>query len=129
MLRKQPLLLIVMIMVFGVAVAGAIWIFGVRNIQMRRDHIVADINRLAADAFQYRLRPASMGGGGGSYAHYSIPEKLRVTPLAAYEISQTSSPETLIILAVAARDLGTITASVDPGGMVRITARTGELDE
>ncbi len=125
--RKQPLLLILMITLFGIAIAGAIWIFGQRNIQVRRDSMFADVNRIAADAYQYRLRPASMGGGGGSYARYSVPAKLRSTPLADYEISQTSSADTLIITVTAAQNIGTITASVDPGGAVRIALLTGEL--
>ena len=125
--RKQPLLLIMMIVLFGIAIAGAIWIFGQRNIQVRRDGIIADLNGIAADAYQYRLRPASMGGGGGSYARYSIPAKLRSNPLADYEISKTSSSDTLSIIASAAQNLGTITATVHPDGTVRIVIITGEM--
>lgn len=125
--RKQTFLLVLMITLFGIAVAGAIWIFGQRNIQVRRDTIISGIQHVAADAFQYRLRPSTMGGGGGSYARYSIPAKLRESELAAYEIARESSPDTLVILATGAHGIGTITGGVDANGAVTILRLTGEL--
>jgi hypothetical protein len=37
-----------------------------------------DLMNIATQAFQYRLRPRSMAGGEGSYAGFSIPEKMAV---------------------------------------------------
>jgi hypothetical protein len=124
---KHPFLLVLMIALFGIAVAGAIWIFGERNIQMRRDAIISGVQYVAADAFQYRRRPATMGGGGGTYERYSIPMKLRRSDLATYEVGQASSPDTLYILATGAHQIGTITAGVDANGAVTILELTGEL--
>jgi hypothetical protein len=39
----------------------------------------ADLNNFAGLAYQYRIRPLSMGGGGGSYDGFSLPEKLSIT--------------------------------------------------
>jgi len=125
--RKQPLLLILVITIFGIAIAGAIWVFGRQNIQLRRDSMFADINRIAADAHAYRLRPAPLGGGGGSYARFSIPERLRSNDIAAYAVSPLSSGDTLLITATAKGNLGTITAGVDRDGKVTITLLTGDL--
>jgi hypothetical protein len=125
--RKHPFLLVLMITLFGIAVAAAIWTFGERNIQARRDAIISGIQHVAADAFQYRLRPATMGGGGGTYARYSIPLKLRQSDLATYEVGQASSSDTLYILATGAHQIGTITAGVDANGAVTILELTGEL--
>jgi hypothetical protein len=68
-----------------------------------------------------------MGGGGGSYARYSIPSKLRAGDLATYEIAASSSPDTLVIIATAGRGGGTVTAGVDPSGAVTIRSLTGDL--
>jgi hypothetical protein len=125
--RKDPFVLILMITLFGVAVAAAIWIFTQKNIQVRRDSMVADITRIAADAYQYRLRPASMGGGGGSYLRYAIPAGLRSNQLGTYEISQRTSADTLVIEAEADRGAGTILAGVDQGGSLHIISMTGDL--
>ena len=127
--RKQPLLLIFAIVLFGVAIAGAIWVFGERNVRIRRDAMMADIRHLAADAYQYRLRPASMGGGGGSYRQYAIPAKLLSNALARYLIPPTYPPDTLRIEVTASQNLVTISAGVDPDGRVIIFLITGDLAE
>lgn len=125
--RKHPFFLVLMITLFGIAVAGAIWIFGQRNIQVRRDAIISGIQHIAADAFQYRLRPSTMGGGGGSYAKYSIPVKLRSSDVATYELRPESSADNLIILATGAHRIGTITADVDAAGALTILRLSGDL--
>ena len=116
-----------MITLFGIAIAGAIWIFGKRNVEVRRDSIMTEIGGIAADAYQYRLRPATMGGGGGSYARYSIPAKHRLTGFANYTISPTTSADTLYITVTAVQKTGTITATIDPAGILRIVSQTGDL--
>jgi hypothetical protein len=49
-----------------------------------KDAMINDLNNLAAHAYQYRIRPASMGGGGGSYLGYQIPPKMVSNGNAAY---------------------------------------------
>lgn len=39
-----------------------------------RDAMISDMNNLVADAYQYRIRPDSVGGGQGSYKGYKIQE-------------------------------------------------------
>lgn len=41
-----------------------------------RDALINDLNNLAAFAYQYRIRPATMGGGNGAYTGLQMPEKL-----------------------------------------------------
>ena len=125
--RNHPFLLVLMITLFGIAIAAAIWIFGHRNIQVRRDVIVSGIQHIAADAFQYRLRPAAMGGGGGTYQNYSIPAKLRESDVAVYHILPVPSPDSLVIVATARRNVGVVTAGVDRDGVLTIISLTGEL--
>ncbi|MGA2623727.1 MAG: hypothetical protein ABSF91_07735 [Bacteroidota bacterium] len=40
------------------------------------DAAMNSLDSLADEAYQYKIRPVSMGGGGGSYEGYSIPTKL-----------------------------------------------------
>jgi hypothetical protein len=49
-----------------------------------KDAVINDLNNLAAHAYQYRIRPASMGGGGGSYLGYTIPLKMVSNENATY---------------------------------------------
>ena len=125
--RRSPFFLVLMIVLFGVAIAVAISIFGERNMQMRRDMVVSSLQHIAADALQFRRRPSTMGGGGGSYDHYSIPVKLRSNEFAAFAIAPASKPDTLIIVATAPHGAGSITASVDPGGTLVIRELAGDF--
>ncbi len=61
------------------------------NISSNKDAIINDLNLLASDAFQYALRPASMGGGEGSYNGYVIPTQLLENDNAAYTVNTAGS--------------------------------------
>ncbi len=55
-------------------------------ITSRRDGIINEINNIAANAYQYRIRPTTMGGGGGTYLGYTIPKKLAVSRIGSYSM-------------------------------------------
>jgi hypothetical protein len=125
--RKNPFFLVLTITLFGIAVAAGVWTLGQRNIQLRRDVMISGIQHIAADALQYRRRPSTMGGGGGSYAGYSIPPGLRENRSAVYQVAAGSSPDTLLILATGPQRIGTITGGVDAAGVLTILTLTGDL--
>lgn len=127
--RKQPLILILAVALFGGAIAAAIWVFSEKNVRVRRDAIVTECLRIAADARQYRLRPATLGGGGGAYRGYVLPAALRSTGYARYEAVPDSAGDTLRLSATAAGRLGTIDAVVGPEGSLTIVRITGELND
>jgi hypothetical protein len=56
----------------------------------KRDAAINDLNDLAARAYQFRLRPKQMRGGGGSYEGFDIPEGwpagVRIVRVSADEI-------------------------------------------
>jgi len=56
----------------------------------RLDAVIADLNKIAANAIQYRKYPTSMGGGGGYYLGYSMPaslsEGIRIVSVSKQEI-------------------------------------------
>ncbi len=61
--------------------------------QQIKDAMMNDLNNLAANCYQYRIRPISMGGGGGSFLGYQIPAKLAINDNASY--SCIISPDTI----------------------------------
>lgn len=126
---KQPLVLIIMILAFGAAIAAAIWVFGSKNLEVYRSGIVNDLTHIASDAYAYRMKPATLGGGGGTYNGYSIPEKLTRTGFALYEITGTPLADTLFILATAMNRLGTIRACVVRTGFLQVLESTGDFRE
>jgi hypothetical protein len=74
--QQQLLLIILGVIIVGIAIAVGISMFSSSSVQANKDAIVNDLNNLAADAYQYKIRPATMGGGAGQYTNYNVPTKL-----------------------------------------------------
>jgi hypothetical protein len=74
------------IIIIGIAIAVGLSMFTAQSVGANRDAIIADLTNLAANAYQYRIRPEVMGGGGGSYAGYSIPYSLQSNENGTYEV-------------------------------------------
>src|SRR5437867_7065193 len=55
-----------------------------------KDAIINHMNNLAATAYQYRIRPTTMGGGGGdSYEGFKIPKSMMSTDFATFSATAT----------------------------------------
>jgi hypothetical protein len=115
--------------IFGIGIASALWIFGQRNIAVHREEILNDLNHIAAHMYQYRLRPTEMGGGGGTYWGYKIPEKLSLNEVARFSVIAHPSPDTMFIEALSVQNLGTVTAMIDAKGALSGHQFTGEFQE
>ena len=93
--QQQLLLIILGVIVVGIAIAVGITMFSASSLQSNKDAIVNDLNNLAADAYQYRIRPLTMGGGGGKYTNYSVPTKLQSNDNGSYLSTATATDVTL----------------------------------
>ncbi len=82
--QQQLLLIILGVIIVGIAIAVGLSMFSAQSVQSNKDAIINDLNNLAANAYQYRIRPSSMGGGNGKYTGYSIPGKLQTNANATY---------------------------------------------
>ena len=96
-------------------------------IQANKDAMTNDLNNLAANAYQYKIRPATMGGGQGSYANYKIPKSIVKTDNGMYEAVITSD-STVVLTATSAINLGTVQAVVNKIGRLGSFTYTGELE-
>jgi len=74
--QQQLLLIILGVIIVGIAIAVGLSLFTAQSIQSNKDAIIDDINNIAASAYQYRIRPGSMGGGSNSYTNYFIPVRM-----------------------------------------------------
>ncbi len=84
--QQQLLLIILGVIIVGIAIAVGISMFSSSSIQANKDAIINDLNNLAANSYQFRIRPTTMGGGGGSYTGYAIPTKMLSNDNATYSI-------------------------------------------
>jgi hypothetical protein len=126
--KKQPLFLILALLVLGATLASAIWVFSRNNVSSFRDMLVSEITHIAADAVQFRARAKSSGGGGGSYGGYKIPPRLRANSHAVFSATD-SAGQTLVIIASSTRGLGSVSAKAGRDGAMRDVSFTGEFAE
>jgi hypothetical protein len=85
--QQQLLLIILGVIIVGIAIAVGLSLFSAQSIESNRDALINDINNLNAHAYQYYIRPTSMGGGGGSFVGYTIPTKMASNDNATYVAS------------------------------------------
>ncbi len=88
--QQQLLLIILGVIIVGIAIAVGLSLFSAQSIQSNKDAIINDLNNIAAQAYQYRIRPASMAGGNGSYTGFVIPQKMASNANAVYTCSPAS---------------------------------------
>ncbi len=113
--QQQLLLIILGVIIVGIAIAVGLSLFSAQSIQSNKDAIINDLNNIAAHAYQFRIRPASMAGGAGSYVGYSIPTKMATNANASYTCTPTASNVTFTAVS-ANNSLNKVTAQIDTDG-------------
>ena len=128
--QQQLLLIILGVIIVGIAIAVGLSLFAANSITANRDAIINDINNLAANAYQYRIRPASMAGGGGNYLGYTVPFKMSSNDNATYTAAVvagtgTAGSVTFTGTSMTTPDASTVVGAVDGGGKLTFDASTG----
>jgi hypothetical protein len=124
--QQQLLLIILGVIIVGIAIAVGLSLFSAQSIQSNRDAIINDLNNLAAQAYQYRIRPTSMGGGQGDYSSFSIPTKMRTNENATY--TSTPSASTIAFTATSAQNpSNTVQVTIDSNGRLSGWSYTGDF--
>jgi hypothetical protein len=114
--QQQLLLIILGVIIVGIAIAVGLSLFSAQSIQANKDAMINDINNISAHAYQYKIRPASMGGGNGSYVGYTIPGKMATNENGTYTASGQSATNVTLTATSAQTPTNTITVSIDSDG-------------
>jgi hypothetical protein len=125
--QQQLLLIILGVIIVGIAIAVGLSLFSAQSIQSNKDAIINDLNNIAAQAYQYKVRPASMGGGQGSYVGFTIPSKMATNENASYAASGASATAVTITSISAANTTNKVTATVDSDGRLGTWTYTGDF--
>jgi len=124
--QQQLLLIILGVIIVGIAIAVGLSLFSAQSIQANKDAMINDLNNIAAHAYQYKIRPSSMGGGNGSYTNYAIPVKMATNENGTY--TATPSASTVSILATSRQNTtNTITVTVDSDGKLGSWTYAGDF--
>jgi hypothetical protein len=124
--QQQLLLIILGVIIVGIAIAVGLSLFSAQSIQSNRDAIINDLNNLAAQAYQFRIRPTSMGGGQGDYSCFSIPTKMRTNENATYSASASSN--SIVFTGISAQNpTNIVTVTIDSFGRLSGWSYSGDF--
>ena len=93
-----------------------------------KDCIINDLGNLDATAYQYRIRPTSMGGGGGSYTGFVIPGRMSRNENGVYTATVIHADTIQFYAKWVVDSTSTITARVDADGRLSRWTYTGTFE-
>lgn len=126
--QQQLLLIILGVIIVGIAIAVGISMFSSSSVQSNKDAIINDMNNLSANAYQFRIRPTTMGGGGGSYTGgngYAIPTKLASNDNGTY--TATNAAQAVTFVGTSSQGYGSVTAVCDSTGRLGSFTYAGQF--
>ncbi len=89
--QQQLLLIILGVIIVGIAIAVGVAQFGAHSTQANKDGVTSSLVNIAANAYQFKIRPTTMGGGGGAYTNYAVPSKMAQDDNGTYALGTVSS--------------------------------------
>ena len=115
--QQQLLLIILGVLIVGSAIWAGLALFNTGSITVNRDAMVNDMNIVASSAQQHFLRPAALGGGGGTFTGYELPARLRSTGNGEYRVNGDGRALEIVGESVLHNDVSiTLTVSVKEDG-------------
>lgn len=94
--QQQLLLIVLGVIVVGIAVVVGINLFNANATAANRDGVISDLNNLSAMGQQFYKKPTSMGGGGNSFAAWTIPTGLDSTANGTYAATPTATTISIV---------------------------------
>jgi Tfp pilus assembly protein PilE len=114
--QQQLLLLIIGAIIVAIMVSVGVAMFGAHSTESNKDAVTSSLQNIAADAYQYKLRPKAYGGGRPSYAGYVIPDKLQRDDNGVYQLNRATDTQLVLQGTSALNTDWTATATADDTG-------------
>ena len=92
-----------------------------------RESITVDFVAIAARAYQYKIRPSSVGGGSGKYSGYLSAQASSFDGTTRYELQV--DPDFIVLRASSLQGLGSASTKLDGNGKLSGWYYTGKLAE
>ena len=119
--QQQLLLIILGVIIVGIAIAVGISQFGAHSTQANKDGVTSSVVNISANAYQFKIRPTTMGGGGGAYTGYSIPSKMRADDNGTYALSSAGATSAVITGTSTINTAWVATCTSDDTGKTSVT--------
>ncbi|MEX2117875.1 MAG: hypothetical protein WEB37_13415 [Bacteroidota bacterium] len=114
--QQQLLLIILGIIIVGIGIAVGLTMFTASSVGSNRDAVISDMTNLSANAYQYRISPNTMGGGGGDYSAYVVPPTLTTNENGSYSIGTTNASTITFTGRSSQYTADSVTGTYGPGG-------------
>jgi hypothetical protein len=120
--QQQLLLLILGVIIVGIAIAVGVTMFSAQSTESNKDGITSGLMSIAANAYEYKIRPRTLGGGLPSYVGYSVPVKLQSDENGAYQVFGSVTARQLQIRGTSAQNSSwNATCTIDSLGQTSIS--------
>ena len=119
--QQQLLLIILGVIIVGIAIAVGISQFSGNSAQSNKDGIMSSLQNIAANAYQYKIRPTTLGGGGNQYTGYTIPSKLVLDDNGNYSVVSTSANSVQLLGTSTMNTAWVATCTSDDSGKTVVT--------
>ena len=125
-MREHSAFILILSCVFvSLAIFAGFELYNTYELTSNKNAILNSIVALAEDAYQYRQRPISLGGGGGDYSNYRIPFKLIRTADGIFTAEPVANK--ILITGISRPLNGTIDAEIDERGNIVKCSYEGEF--
>ncbi len=121
----QMLLIVLGVIIIGVAIAVGIGLFGATSVESNRMSLVDDLQNIGVDAYSFKTRPTTMGGGSGQYSGYRVPPKLQSMDDGTF--ASTPASQQVMLVGTSALGYGSITVVLDSIGQLGNYTYTGDF--
>ena len=112
---QQLLLILLGVIIVCVAIFIGQSMFGSKSVALTKNAMVNDMSLIAAQAYQYKMRPSYLGGGGGSFVNFVVPDKFKATANGTYEI-ETVNHQDFRLIGTSKDSYGTVICSFNQKG-------------
>ena len=119
--QQQLLLIILGVIIVGIAIAVGISQFGAHSTQANKDGVTSSLVNVSANAYQYKIRPTTMGGGGGSYVNYALPSKMSKDDNGSYAVTGATATLATITGTSSINTAWVATCTSDDTGKTKVT--------
>ncbi len=89
--QQQLLLLIAGVIIVGIAIVVGVQMFSAQSTEANKDGLTSGIMAINANAYEFKIRPRTLGGGLPSYVNYAIPIKLQSDENGTYTITSVTA--------------------------------------
>jgi hypothetical protein len=124
--QQQLILILLAIMVVGVAIAAGLGLFSSNAAEQNKLAIINDLNNLRVMAYKFRIRPATMAGGAGTYVGFAMPSKFMSNENAAYSMAIEANEITIVATSYA-NPTNKITTIIDSKGKISTWTYSGDF--